>query len=248
MKQDIRIVLVNPSHPGNIGATARAMKNMHFSELVLVAPELFPHSQATAMAAGADDVLQSAAVVETLPQALVDCTMVFGTSARSRSLAISPLSPEHCAARIAADPERKVAVVFGRESSGLSNAELAYCHYHIHIPANPQFSSLNLSQAVQVVVYELYKALSQSVELSDVEFRQLASADQMLGFFEHLQATLINIGFIDPKQPKLLLQRLMRLFNRAEVDKTELNILRGILSAVNKRCYTEEKSVIDKES
>lgn len=235
MLDQIRIVLVNPSHPGNIGATARAMKNMGLSRLYLVAPEQFPHSDATVRAAGADDLLAKAVIVEDLGSAIADCQMVFASSARSRSLSWPLCTPKEAAERIAKTQGQSIAIVFGRESSGLSNEELALCHHHLHIPTKENFSSLNLAAAVQVVTYELY--LAQSAETPWVEQSDSlpANAEQVAGFFAHLETVLINIDFLDPKQPKLLMQRLQRLFNRGGLEEKEIHILRGILSAVERK-------------
>lgn len=234
--KNVRIVLVNTSHPGNIGATARAMKNMAFSRLYLVAPQKFPHQKATVRAAGADDILEQACVVEDLPTALAGCDLVFATSARLRALSWPMCQPRQCAEQIVQQPEREIALVFGRERMGLTNEELAYCQHHVHIPTQDSFSSLNLAAAVQVMVYEIYATFRSDLQsLRNHELRELATVDQMAGFYDHLERTLTELQFLDPKQPKMLMQRLKRLFNRAQVDTTELNILRGILSAINKR-------------
>lgn len=232
---NIRIVLVNTSHPGNIGAAARAMKNMAFSRLYLVQPEIFPHQQATVRAAGADDILANATVVSDLQTALKDCDLVFATSARLRTLPWPVCNPRQCAEQISQQPQREVAIVFGRERTGLTNEELSSCHQHVYIPTASDFSSLNLAAAVQLVVYEIYmKTLNKHEQSEFPEERSLATANQMDGYYQHLEQTLINLEFLDPKQPKMLIQRLKRLFNRAQIDITELNILRGILSAMDK--------------
>jgi len=234
MLDNIRIVLVNPSHPGNIGAAARAMKNMGLSELYLVQPEEFPSSHASARAAGADDVLHAAVVVHSLETALTDCHLVFGTSARSRTLKKPMVTPRECAEFIRDNAQSKCALVFGRERVGLYNEELSLCHQHIVIPTNEEFSSLNLAAAVQVVCYELRLAsLSEGEQNKNTKMRQVAPQDQVLGFYSHLQDTLTEIGFLDPRQPKMLMQRLQRLFNRAALDTKEINIMRGILSKVD---------------
>ena len=240
MLSNIRIVLVNTSHPGNIGASARAMKNMGLERLVLVSPISFPSEIASMRAAGADDVLSNALVVDDLPTALKGCDLVFGTSARSRALPWPLRNPRECAAQIAEQGEREVAIVFGRERTGLTNTELSYCQHHITIPTDEKFSSLNLGAAVQVLAYEVYTALlarkpNNQQQGQPLEQRSLAAADQMTGFYHHLEKTLLSLDFIDPKQPKMLMQRLKRLFNRAEIDVTELNILRGILTAIDKK-------------
>ncbi len=231
---ELRIILVSPSHPGNIGATARAMKNMGLSQLYLVNPESFPHPLASARAAGADAVLEQAVVVDNLEDALSDCEWVFATSARRRNLTWPQLDVRSSAELIAKNPQRPTAVVFGCERVGLSNEELARAHYHIYIPTDKAFSSLNLAQAVQVVTYELYMAQQQKPERPAASPR-LATGDEVNGFYHHLEQTLTEVDFLDPKQPKMLMQRLRRLFNRAQLEQKEINILRGILSAVDKQ-------------
>lgn len=233
---NIRIVLVNPSHPGNIGAAARAMKNMGLSHLYLVSPETFPHIDAIVRAAGADDLLANAVVVDDFTKALAGCELVLGTSARTRHLPWPLCNPRESAEIIFQHSQHQVAIVFGRERSGLTNDELALCHYHVHIPTNAEYSSLNLAAAVQVIVYELHMAGLISQPSSNEQAPELATADQVAGFYQHLESTLMNLEFLDPKQPKLLMQRLQRLFNRAQLETKELNILRGILTAVDKVC------------
>jgi tRNA (cytidine32/uridine32-2'-O)-methyltransferase len=235
MFEQIRIVLVNPSHPGNIGAVARAMKNMGLTRLFLVAPEAFPHPEATWRAVGADDVLNQAIVTADLPQALTGCEYVYAASARSRRLEWPGGDARQCAEQIAQQHSgQEVALVFGRESSGLTNEEFAHCHYHVYIPANEAFSSLNLAAAVQILAYELRMALLAHNANAPKVPRQLAPNEQVQGFFDHLENTLVQIDFLNPSHPKRLMQRLQRLFNRSQMDETEVNILRGILTAVNK--------------
>lgn len=235
--QNIRTVLVETSHPGNIGATARALKNMGLKQLTLVRPALFPHAEATARASGADDILARAQVVDNLDAALVGCRLVMGTSARSRTLAGPPLNPRECAIRmIELSKYSEVALVFGRERSGLTNDELDRCHYQVHIPTNPAYNSLNLAAAVQVLAYELRMVESAEVETQFSGSHALpATADQMANFYEHLQQALVEIGFLDPGNPRQLMRRLRRLFNRAQPDQNEINILRGILTAAQGR-------------
>jgi tRNA (cytidine32/uridine32-2'-O)-methyltransferase len=233
---NIRLVLVNTTHPGNIGAAARAMKNMGFERLYLVQPELFPHAEATARASGADDLLASARICHSLDEALQGCSLVFGTSARRRKLTWPELDTRQSADLAARESQRhEVAFVFGREHSGLTNEELQRCHYLVHIPCNPSFSSLNMAAAVQVLVYELMMhnqgiALGQE-KLPDQQV-ELATADEMEGFYRHLSEVLVATEFLDPANPRHVMRRLRRLFNRARPDKIELNILRGILTAV----------------
>lgn len=251
---NINIVLVNISHPGNIGAVARAMKNMCLERLCLVQPKYFPHAEATARAAGADGVLAAAHVCETLDDAIKDCCLVVGTSARRRTIAWPELNAHDCARLVGVESERhRVALVFGREHSGLTNEELDCCHSLVHIPCNTRFSSLNIAAAVQVIAYELMKT-AQVMVPGDTELRngndaqrhpdspvdignpvRLTSAEEMAGFYTHLQQTLITCGFLDPENPRQGMRRLRRLFNRARPDTMEINILRGILTAIQQQ-------------
>jgi tRNA (cytidine32/uridine32-2'-O)-methyltransferase len=236
MKSNIRIVLVNTTHPGNIGAAARAMKNMSLERLYLVEPQGFPSAEATARASGADDVLAKAMVCRSLEEALQGCHLVVGTSARSRTIAWPVENPRQSAARLIDESRHgEVAVVFGREHSGLSNEELEKCHYLVHIPTNQDYSSLNLAAAVQVLAYELMVVTPDKNSGIQDEERELATADEIESFFVHLEQTLIELEFLDSNQPRKLMRRLRRLFNRARPDRTELNILRGILSAAQGR-------------
>jgi len=246
----LKIVLVATSHPGNIGAAARAMKTMGLTNLCLVEPRMFPHTDATAMAAGADDILDSASVCSSLDDALVGCHLVFGASARGRYLSWPEVNPRQAAQNIVGRPvDEEVALVFGRERTGLTNEELERCHSLIRIPANPDYASLNLAAAVQVVAYELRMAdleskanQSDTVEQSAAPLierrvnRKLAAtaaapAEQMAQFYQHLEQVVIELGFLDPKKPRQLMRRLRRLYQRAQPDQNEINILRGILSA-----------------
>lgn len=231
--QSVRVVLVHPTHPGNIGATARAMKTMGVTDLALVQPKHFPSEEATARASGATDVLQQAGVYDTLDQAIADCSLVVGTSARKRTINWPLWSPAECATNmIAAAADKPVAVVFGRERMGLTNEELDRCHAMVSIPANPDYASLNLASAVQILCYELRCAAGATVPAaSDAT---VATREQMELFYDHLQAVLVHTGFLDPQQPKLLMRRLQRLFNRAQPDEKEVNILRGILTAIQR--------------
>lgn len=235
MLNNIRIVLVCTTHPGNIGAAARAMKTMGLTRLTLVAPEKYPSVEATARASGADDVLAQARIVGSLDEALAGCHLVFGASARQRTIAWPQVDARACAAlAVGASATEEVAIVFGREQSGLTNDELERCHYLVHIPANPDFSSLNIAAAVQVITYEVRMANLQAqpaMDGGDEEPVPLATADEMEQFYEHLWQTVIDIGFVDPAKPRLLARRLRRLFNRSRPDKNEFNMLRGILAA-----------------
>lgn len=226
----VRIVLSQPSHPGNIGSVARAMKNMGLSDLVLVQPREFPHEQARALAAGAEDVLASARVVGSLAQALEDCGFVAATTSRPRSLHWEFVTPRDLAARVVALPDgARAALVFGSERYGLQNDELQLCHALVRIPANPLYSSLNLAMSVQLLAYELFLAREQPVSQVQLE-APLADGAEMEYFYAHLAAVLHEVSFED--RTGHLMERLRRLFNRAQPDRNELNILRGILTAV----------------
>lgn len=236
MLNNIRIVLVETTHPGNIGAVARAMKNMCLSDLALVAPRDFPSAEATARASGADDLLGAARVVASVDEAIADCHRVIGASARLRSVSVPQFPPRDCAAEAAAAATRgeRVALLFGREHSGLTNAELGRCHQLVHIPANPGYSSLNIAMAVQVLCYELLLASGQA-PVAEAEAREPVSARQMQGLFEHLEQAMLDIGFSDPRHSEKLMLRLRRLFFRATPDGDDIRILRGILSAAQGR-------------
>jgi TrmH family RNA methyltransferase len=235
----IRIVLVATSHAGNIGAAVRAMKTMGLARLVLVAPLNFPDAEATARAVGAEDLLQTAQVCASLDEAIRDCSFVIGTSARSRRIAWPTLAPDAAAARVLQEAEtNEVAILFGRERTGLTNEELDRCQALVHIPTDPDFSSLNLAAAVQIVAYELRRSLlGATVSLKPAEEslgEPLASAAEVQRFYEHLEQVMTETGFLDPENPKLLMRRLMRLYNRARLSTNEVNILRGILTAVQR--------------
>lgn len=235
MLDNIRIVLVNTSHTGNIGSAARAMKTMGIHDLVLVAPDEAPDGRATAMAAGAVDILAKARIVASLPEALADCGLVIGTSARSRTLEWPMLDPRQAGEQAIAEAARhKVAFVFGRERTGLTNEELQQCHYHVCIPANPEYSSLNIAMAVQTLCYEIrMHALAanqtQAEPLADYPLQQ-----DLDRFYDHLQESLLGVGFLRADHPGQVMGKLRRLYNRARPDSVELNILRGILTAVDK--------------
>ena len=231
----IRIVLVGTTHPGNIGAVARAMKNMGLSDMALVDPRHFPHEEATARASGASDLLDNATVVGTLAEALSDCTYVAGASARSRAISWPTMSPRDCAVRMiresAAGP---VAAVFGPEKSGLSNEDLDLCHTLVTIPTDPAFSSLNLAMAVQVLTYELRVAsMLDEGPIFETEAPP-ATAEEMEYFYTHLEQVLEEIRFLDPDNPRHLMRRLRRMFVRARPDRNEVSILRGILTAIDR--------------
>lgn len=228
----LRVVLCQTSHPGNIGGAARAMKTMGLSTLHLVSPASFPDAHATAMATGAADLLESAKVFSTLEEALEGCALVIGLSARKRQL-----SHELVTARVAAEraitvagANQQVALVFGTEMSGLSNAELDLCQLLAMIPANPEFSSLNLAAAVQVMSYECRMAsLDQSNQIQPNKVNPLATSEELEAFYQHLEEVLIQIGYYNPDSPKKLMPRVRRIYARANLEKEEVNILRGVL-------------------
>lgn len=250
MLDRIRVVLVNTSHPGNIGGTARAMKNMGLSKLVLVQPEEFPSGEANARASGATDILEAALVVDTLEQALAGCSLVLGTSARDRRIPWPLLDPRECARKSLEHVELggEVALVFGREYAGLTNEELQRCQYHVHIPSNPEFSSLNLATAVQVLAYEVRMDwLAREGRPTKVEKLETTAmldavpvtADELELYYRHLEETLVAIDFLDPEKPRHLMARLRRLYGRAGISKLEMNILRGILTETQKAARGE---------
>ena len=253
IQQQVRIVLVDTSHAGNIGAAARAMKNMGLRRLYLVSPHQFPHADATARASGADDVLAQATVCADLDEALAGCTLVVGASARLRNLSVPLLDPRQCAEQVlqemGGDANTECALIFGREHSGLTNDELGRCHHLVHIPSDPEYSSLNLAAAVQVVSYELRMAgiaasavaagnTAETAGVAADEEEPLAPAEDMARFYEHLEQALVDIEFLDANNPRSMMLRLRRLFNRSRPNVTEMNILRGILTAAQKRKCT----------
>ncbi len=235
MLEQIKIVLIETSHPGNIGAAARAMKTMGLRRLALVNPTNYPCVEATARAAGADDVLAAAEIHTDLHSALRECSLVLGTSARQRRTLRWPLvSPQEAAVLASQEPAGlPVAIVFGRERSGLSNAELALCHSLINIPVDPAYSSLNLAAAVQVICYELrLRALSENPQVPEqLPTETPATVEMLESFYEHLQTSMVEAGYLDPENPRHLLPRLRRLFNKARPSVNEINILRGFLKA-----------------
>lgn len=230
---NIRFVLVGTTHPGNIGAAARAMKTMGLSNLHLVSPKIFPDAEATARASGADDLLAAATVHDNLDAALAGCHKVYGMSARLRHLPVPVVNPREAVTDIQTYTDAtNVAVLFGREHSGLSNEELDRCQHLINIPANPDYSSLNLAAAVQVMAYELRMTFDPTIEAGRIgEQREAITADDLEYLYDHFDRTLTTIGFLDPENPKFLMRRLRRIFNRADLDRNELQILHGILRA-----------------
>ena len=246
MFDQVRIVLINTSHPGNIGAVARAMKNMGFRRLYLVQPQQFPDPEAVWRSSGATDVLDGAVVVDSLEDAIAGCRLVVGASARERRIPWPVVTPRDLAREVCeggAGAGGDVALLFGREDRGLTNEELQRCNWHVHIPANPEYSALNLAMAVQVITYELRMKFLEGVENSSAATTLSsmtspndpgwdvapANAEDVELFIRHLEQTLIDIGFHDPNNPRQLMARLRRLYQRCCLDKMELNILRGIL-------------------
>jgi TrmH family RNA methyltransferase len=232
MLENIRVVLSATSHPGNIGAAARAMKTMGLTRLYLVNPKVFPAAEATARASGADDVLANAVVCSDIGEALSGCHLVIGASARSRTIPCPVINPAESAGKAFSESEQgEVAMLFGCERSGLSNAEIDRCQYLVQIPSNPEYGSLNLASAVQIICYEILVAYERTGQ-SEAELDYVpASADELERFYGHLEQTLIELEFLDPANPRHLMRRLRRLYGRARPDDNEVNILRGILSA-----------------
>lgn len=230
----IRIVLVEPSHPGNIGGAARAMKTMGLSDLAVVNPRRFPDPQAQWRAAGAQDVLDAVEVFSSVSEATADCHWVVGTSTRSRRIPWPVKSAEEVAAEaLAQPPDHRMAVLFGRETSGLSNDELMRCHCHLQIPANPEYPSLNLAMAVQVVCYELYSQLEGASPRAVPWDQPPATMAQLEGFIEHLETVLVHGGYLDLDNPGQTMTRLRRLFTRAGMDEKEVQMLRGVLKELD---------------
>jgi tRNA (cytidine32/uridine32-2'-O)-methyltransferase len=243
----IRIVLVQTYHPGNIGAIARAMKTMGLNELYLVDPREYPAEEASNRAAGALDVLDNATVVQSLPEAIADCTQVFATSARKRNYTRPQVTAEEAAGWIADNPNEKIAIVFGRERMGLSNEQLGLCQQLLYIPGNPEYDVLNIGSAVQIVSYELFKKFgnhrddleastteSTMIKASESETEEFASQIDMERFYQHLESTLSDTGFLVKNHPGEAIQRLQQMFARAQPNAKELRMLRGILGSVDK--------------
>lgn len=245
---NIRIVLVHTSHPGNIGAAARAMKNMGLSKLVLVAPKEFPSPKAVWRASNALDVLDNVQVVETLEEAIADCGLVVGTSARERRIPWPLLTPRECGERSWYEAEQHpIAILFGREDRGLTNEELHQCNMHVHIPANPEYSSLNLGAAVQVLCYEVRMAYLTAEQGKAPHFDDWdmppAQHQDLEHYYQHLEQTLQSLDFLTPDNPRQTMTRLRRLFNRVRLDKMELSILRGILTATQNYIFHSSNKI-----
>lgn len=237
MLHNVKIVLVGTSHSGNIGSAARAMKVMGLKQMVLVDPQCEVDAQAIALAAGASDIALNATVVKTLEEAVADCGLVVGSSARSRTLEWPMLEPRECGERFALEGEQHpVALVFGRERTGLTNEELQRCHYHVAIPANPEYSSLNLAMAVQTLSYEIRVAhLHRQQQQYPPQVEQAYPRHEELErFYQHLETVLLKTQFISEQQPGQVMNKLRRLFSRARPESQEINILRGILTSIEK--------------
>ena len=232
----IKVVLVGTTHPGNIGATARAMKNMGIVNLALVAPKEFPSDVATYRSKAAKDVLENAEVFDTLKMAISDCELVIGTSARERKVPWPILNPKDASQEVSRGSlNNKVAVVFGREDRGLTNEELGLCNLHVHIPTDPEYSSLNLSQAVQIMVYEIRSAILENEGNDgnwDVEF---ADNDQTERLISHMDELMQEVDFYEIDNPRKLLLRVRRFFKRSRLDVMEVNIFRGLFAAIQKK-------------
>lgn len=231
----IRIVLVGTQHPGNIGSAARAMKTMGLANLVLVAPKRYPDPEAVALAAGADDILEQARVVSSVHEALAGCTYVIGTSSRERAVALPELTPRQAAEQLVGKSSHSpVALLFGPERTGLENEELQLCHARVFIPCNPEYASLNLAAAVQVLSYEIRLQRLAQAETPPVaggrEQEPPATFEQMERLFAHLAEFMEDVDFHKGKSPDLVTQRIRRLFLKADMDGREIKILRGLLS------------------
>lgn len=242
----VRVVLVNTNHPGNIGAAARALKNMGLHRLYLVAPKEYPAERAVWRAANAVDVLDQAVVVNSLDEAIADCGLVIGTSARERTIPWPLLNPRECGEQAWMESaSHEVALVFGREDRGLTNGELQKCTCHVHIPANPDYSSLNLAAAVQVLTYEVrMSALGEHGSQSTAQSWDVppAKAADLELYYQHLEQALVDLDFHDRDNPRQTMARLRRLFNRIRPDRMELSIMRGVLTAVQNVAYRLKQS------
>jgi tRNA (cytidine32/uridine32-2'-O)-methyltransferase len=233
--EHVRIVLVETSHPGNIGGAARAMKTMGLEHLWLVRPTRYPDPQAEWRAAGALDVLDRAVVVDSLDAAIADCTLVIGTSTRTRRIPWPLLTPRELGDRLSGEsPRSPIALLFGREASGLTNDELQRCHLHLQIPANPAYPSLNVAMAVQVVCYELHLATLEARVETESWDREPASVAAVDGLLVHLEEVLTRVEFLDRGNPGQVMTRLRRLFTRIRPDDTEIKMLRGALTEIQR--------------
>ncbi|EIK2269384.1 tRNA (cytosine(32)/uridine(32)-2'-O)-methyltransferase TrmJ [Vibrio cholerae] len=243
MLERVKVVLVGTTHSGNIGSAARAMKVMGLSQMVLVDPQCQVDAQAIALAAGASEIALNAQIYPTLEAAVADCGLVVGTSARSRTLEWPMLEPRECGEKLISEAnQHSVAMVFGRERTGLTNDELQLCHYHVCVPANPEYSSLNLAMAVQLLSYEVrmaYLALQQSSQSSTLQ-EEYPRHQELERFYAHLEQVIMQTEFISAQQPGLVMNKLRRMFTRARPEAQEINILRGILTSVQKSISRKE--------
>ena len=258
----VRIVMVNTTLPANIGSALRAMKTMGLSKLVLVSPKTYPHPDINALAAGATDLIDQIEIVETLEDAIKDCHIVFGTSARSRTIPWPLLDARPAAEKslkAVINDKQEVAVIFGREDRGLTNEELALANFHVTIPVNTDYGVLNVAQAIQIICYEMRMAAMDKMgkeidpeatmhvtETEDMQWDEpLVTHEQMEQFYPHIEKMLAEIEFLDPKNPRLLPLRLRRLFGRIQLDRMEYHLLRGIFSrvqALNNGTWKQSKS------
>ncbi|EGQ8096515.1 tRNA (cytosine(32)/uridine(32)-2'-O)-methyltransferase TrmJ [Vibrio cholerae] len=243
MLERVKVVLVGTTHSGNIGSAARAMKVMGLSQMVLVDPQCQVDAQAIALAAGASEIALNAQIYPTLEAAVADCGLVVGTSARSRTLEWPMLEPRECGEKLISEAnQHSVAMVFGRERTGLTNEELQLCHYHVCVPANPEYSSLNLAMAVQLLSYEVrmaYLALQQSSQSSKLQ-EEYPRHQELERFYAHLEQVIMQTEFISAQQPGQVMNKLRRMFTRARPEAQEINILRGILTSVQKSISRKE--------
>ncbi len=243
MLERVKVVLVGTTHSGNIGSAARAMKVMGLSQMVLVDPQCQVDAQAIALAAGASEIALNAQIYPTLEAAVADCGLVVGTSARSRTLEWPMLEPRECGEKLISEAnQHSVAMVFGRERTGLTNEELQLCHYHVYVPANPEYSSLNLAMAVQLLSYEVrmaYLALQQSSQSSTLQ-EEYPRHQELERFYAHLEQVIMQTEFISAQQPGQVMNKLRRMFTRARPEAQEINILRGILTSVQKSISRKE--------
>ncbi len=243
MLERVKVVLVGTTHSGNIGSAARAMKVMGLSQMVLVDPQCQVDAQAIALAAGASEIALNAQIYPTLEAAVADCGLVVGTSARSRTLEWPMLEPRECGEKLISEAnQHSVAMVFGRERTGLTNDELQLCHYHVCVPANPEYSSLNLAMAVQLLSYEVrmaYLALQQSSQSSTLQ-EEYPRHQELERFYAHLEQVIMQTEFISAQQPGQVMNQLRRMFTRARPEAQEINILRGILTSVQKSISRKE--------
>ncbi|ELD3369451.1 tRNA (cytosine(32)/uridine(32)-2'-O)-methyltransferase TrmJ [Vibrio cholerae] len=243
MLERVKVVLVGTTHSGNIGSAARAMKVMGLSQMVLVDPQCQVDAQAIALAAGASEIALNAQIYPRLEAAVADCGLVVGTSARSRTLEWPMLEPRECGEKLISEAnQHSVAMVFGRERTGLTNDELQLCHYHVCVPANPEYSSLNLAMAVQLLSYEVrmaYLALQQSSQSSTLQ-EEYPRHQELERFYAHLEQVIMQTEFISAQQPGQVMNKLRRMFTRARPEAQEINILRGILTSVQKSISRKE--------